>query len=70
MARRYDSSTTTFSPEGRLHQVGKGGVPRGRGGGEGREEGHTFDPQLRHIHVLQQTKTILVYEYSSSPTIK
>ena len=21
MARRYDSSTTTFSPEGRLHQV-------------------------------------------------
>lgn len=22
MARRYDSSTTTFSPEGRLHQVG------------------------------------------------
>jgi hypothetical protein len=21
MARRYDASTTTFSPEGRLHQV-------------------------------------------------
>ena len=23
MARRYDSSTTTFSPEGRLHQVSR-----------------------------------------------
>ena len=55
MARRYDSATTTFSPEGRLYQVEYAMEAIGQGGtslGIRTKNGVILAVEKKHVHKL------------------